>query len=228
MFYFLIILFTAFTLQAQQQNPDEILNNLKQRLDSFQDYEVDLSIKVDMEFLRIPNVVAKVYFKQPDKMKMESDDFAVLPKEGINFSPAQILKNKYSAIYIKSDTLNKSNVDVVKLIPLEDSVGIVLTTLWIDSQKKIIRKIETTTKNRGTFQIKLFYDLMEEYGLPAKMQFSFSTDNVEIPETLTMDAGVVKKPLGKISKNLTGNIEVTYTNYKINQGLEDNFFEKKE
>lgn len=228
MLKFLLILFSTIILQGQQKNPDEILNDVKNKLESFEDYQVDLSIKVDMEFLRIPNVYSKVYFKQPNKMKMESDDFAVLPKEGVNFSPAQLLQNDYSAIYVKEDTLDNSNVDVIKIIPLDDSLGIILTTLWIDAQKKIVRKIETTTKKRGTFQIRLFYESMEQYGLPSSMIFTFSVENLEVPETLTMDAGGVKKPLGKISKNFTGNIVVTYSNYKINQGLKDSFFDEKE
>ena len=227
MLKFLMILFTAVTLYAQQNNADEILVDVKNKLESFQDYQVDLSIKVDMEFLRIPNVFAKVYFKQPDKMKMESEDFAVLPKEGVNFSPAKLLNNMYTAIYVKSDTLDKANVDVVKIIPLEDSVGIVLSTLWIDSKQKIIRMIETTTRIRGTFQIKLFYGGMEKHGLPSKMLFSFSVENIELPETLKMDIGGVKKPLGKISKNFKGNITISYSNYKINEGLEDSFFEEE-
>ncbi|MEN8192922.1 MAG: hypothetical protein ABFS12_08900 [Bacteroidota bacterium] len=224
----LMIFFTAINLSAQQKNADEILIDVKNKLESFQDYQVNLSIIVDMEFLRIPKVFAKAYFKQPDKMKIESDDFAVLPKEGVNFSPAKLLNNKYTAIYIKSDSLDQSSVDVVKIIPLEDSVGIILSTLWIDSEQKIIRMIETTTKNRGTFKIKLLYSGMEKYGLPSKMIFTFSVENIELPETLEMDVSGVKKPLGKIGKNIKGNIEIIYSNYKINQGLEDSFFEEKE
>ena len=87
-----MILFAAIILYVQQQNPDEILNNVKSKLESFDDYQVDLNITVDMEFLRIPDVSSKVYFKQPDKIKLESNDFAVLPKEGVNFSTAQLLK----------------------------------------------------------------------------------------------------------------------------------------
>jgi len=152
--FFLLILLLTSTVNPQSNRAEQILENVKTKFESIEDYEVDISVMVDMEFLRIPKVTAKVFFKQPDKMKMDSDDFAVLPKEGVNFSPAKLLNNKYTAIYIKSDTLDKSNVDVVKIIPLDDSIGIVLTELWIDSEQKIIRMIETTTKNRGTFQIK--------------------------------------------------------------------------
>ena len=55
-----MILLTAATLYAQQNNADEILVDVKNKLESFQDYQVNLSIKVDMEFLRIPNVFAIV------------------------------------------------------------------------------------------------------------------------------------------------------------------------
>ena len=224
----LLIFLITISSFAQQQNAGEILNNTKNKLESVQDYTVDINISIDMEFLRIPNVAAKVFFKQPDKMKMDSEDFAVLPKEGINFSPSKLLSGEYTALYIKADTLNKFMVDVVKIIPLEDSMGIVLSTLWIDSEQKIIRQIETTTKNRGTFQIELSYDEMEKFGLPSKMDFTFSVENMELPETMKMDIGGMKKPIGKISKNFKGNIVVTYSNYKINQGLEDSFFEKEE
>jgi outer membrane lipoprotein-sorting protein len=224
----LILLFISVATFAQQQNADEILNDVKKKFESVKDYSVDLNIEVDMEFLRIPNVSAKAFFKQPDKMKIESEDYAILPKEGMNFSPTKLLNHKYSAIYVKADTLDNSNVDVVKIIPLEDSIGIVLSTLWIDTEKEIIRRIETTTKDRGSFQINLYYGEMEQYGLPQKMQFMFSTPQGKLPETLKNNKSFLKKPMDKLSENFEGNIIIKYSNYKVNTDLEDSFFEEKE
>lgn len=222
--FFLILTTSVF---SQTKNAEEILEQVKTKFSKIEDYEVDIKISVDMEFLRIPKVSAKVYFKQPDKMKMDSKDFAVLPKEGISFSPISFLKKNYSAMYIKTDTLDKADVDVVKIIPLDDSTNIILSTLWIDSENHIIRKVETTTKKTGTLTARLFYGKNLELGLPEKMEFNFNIENPKLPEMLEMDAGGVKKPLGKISKNLSGKIEVLYSNYKINQGLEDSFFEEE-
>ena len=79
--YLLIIFFISSILFAQTKNADEIITNVKNKFETVKDYQVDLKIEVDMEFLRVPKVSATVYFKQPDKMKMDSKDFAVLPKE---------------------------------------------------------------------------------------------------------------------------------------------------
>ncbi len=223
----IIILFITSSIFAQTKNADEIINKVKEKFESVKDYKVDLIIEVDMEILRIPQVSATVYFKQPNKMKMDSKDFAVLPKEGINFSPINLLNKNYTAIFVKEDTLENNNVDVVKIIPLSDSTNIILTTLWIDSQDYVIRKVETTTKNRGTLTANLIYDKMIIFGLPSEMSFYFNVENPKLPEMLEMETGGVKKPLGKISKNLAGKIKVTYSNYEVNKGIDDSFFENE-
>ena len=212
---------------AQQNNAEKLLKDVKQKFETVKDYEVNLNIEVDMEFLRIPNATAKAYFKQPDKMKIESDDFAVLPKEGMNFSPTRLLNEKYTAIYVKSDTLQKNKVDVIKIIPLEDTTNIVLSTLWIDTNEKIIRKIETTTKDRGSFKIELTYGTMKKYGLPQKMLFHFSTPQSKLPQKLKDNNEIFKKPMDRLSKNFKGNIIIKYSDYKINIGLKDSFFTEK-
>lgn len=227
--YLLIIFFISSILFSQTKNADEIINNVKNKFETVKDYQVDLKIEVDMEFLRVPKVSATVYFKQPDKMKMDSKDFAVLPKEGINFSPISMLNGDYTSIYVKEDTLENHNVDVVKIIQLSDSTKIILTTLWIDTKNNVIRKVETTTKNKGTLIAKLDYDTMIKFGLPSKMNFIFNVEDPKLPEMMEMETGGIKKPLGKVNKNLSGKIKVIYTNYKVNEGIDDSFFvdEKK-
>lgn len=223
---FYLFLFSC-SILSQPKSADEILEKIKNKYDAVKDYEVDIKIKVDMEFLRIPKVSAKVYFKYPDKMKMDSKDFAILPKEGISFSPTKFLNNKYSAIYVRSDTLENIIVDVIKIIPLEEETSIILSTLWVDSENYIIRKVETTTKNKGSFTADLIYKDLIDYGLPSEMIFTFNIEDPEIPETLNMNTGGVKQPIDKVGSNLTGKIQVYYSNYKVNQGIEDSFFENE-
>jgi len=224
---FYLLLFSC-SIFSQTKNADEILEKIKKKYDVVKDYEVDIKIKVDMEFLRIPKVSAKVYFKHPDKMKMDSKDFAILPKEGISFSPTKFLNNKYSAIYIRSDTVENKNVEVIKIIPLEEETSIILSSLWVDSENYIIRKVETTTKNKGSFTANLIYDDLVDYALPSEMIFTFNIEDPKLPETINMNAGGVEKPIGKIGSNLTGKIQVYYSNYKVNQGIEDSFFENED
>jgi outer membrane lipoprotein-sorting protein len=95
---FLIISFEATISLAQKKDPDKILEDVKKAFNTVKDYVVDIEIKVDVNFLKVPNSKAKIYYKQPDKIHLESESFALLPKEGLDFSPFGLLKEKYTAI----------------------------------------------------------------------------------------------------------------------------------
>lgn len=226
--YFIFCVLINTVLIAQTKNPDEIINNVKSKFGTVQDYKVDLIIEVDMKFLRIPKVSASVYFKQPNKIKMESSDFAILPKEGINFSPISFLNEQYTSIYVREDTLAQINVDVIKIIPLSDSTNVILTTLWIDISNKVIKKVETTTKNRGTFIASLDYNEFIKYGLPSIMNFNFNIEDPELNKLMELDTPTENNPSKRSNDNFSGKIKVEYNNYKVNQGIEDSFFEEEE
>jgi hypothetical protein len=55
------------------------------------DYQVDVRIKVDVDFLKMPEREATIYYKKPDKFHIDSENFAMLPKSGLNFSPLGFL-----------------------------------------------------------------------------------------------------------------------------------------
>ncbi len=90
---FLILLFSV-TGFSQSKDPDEILNNIIKAFEKIEDYVVDVNIKVDVAFLKVPEANAKIYFKQPDKVHMESEGFALTAKTGNEFFSAGILKNR--------------------------------------------------------------------------------------------------------------------------------------
>jgi len=225
---FLIIPVVCF---AQSNKSDEILNLVKENFNKIKDYQVNVHIKVDVNFIKVPEGDATIYFKQPDKIKLKSEGFAMLPKEGINFSPLNFLTGDYTSIFDKEENVDDNPCYLIKVIPLGDKSDLILTNLWVDKKQYIIRKIESTTKSNGTFIIELNYDKDIKYPLPSSMVFSFNVQKMEIPVGVMGDADEINKteeePRRK-SKATSGKVYVNYSDYKINIGLPDNIFEKEE
>lgn len=228
--YFLVILFlTSISSFAQSVDTEDILNKVDERFSVIEDYEVEIFIEVDVEGMNIPDSKAVIRFKKPDKMDIESEEFALIPKEGINFAPKSVFGDDFTSIYVKDDVIDDSHVYVIKIIPLSDGSDIILSTVWIDKTSYVIRKVESTTKLNGTFEVALRYDTetVKQYPLPEQMTFSFDLKTVRMPTGYANQIGggdddeMVEKPA-------KGSVYITYTNYKINSGIPDSVFEKKE
>ena len=224
-FLFSLFLILNGIVSAQTKDPEEILNNLKAEFNKVKDYEVNVHIKVDVSFLKMPETEAKVYFKQPDKIHIESDKFALLPKEGLNFSPLSFLNEKYTALYEREDTIDGIPASVVKIIPIGNDNDVILTTFWIDQKRNLIMKIESSRKPMGTYQLEFAYkEYSNEYYLPSSMTFTFTIDRTRFPKG--MDGQLESEDDSKKSKSLTGKVYLTYSDYKINQNLPDSLFDK--
>jgi hypothetical protein len=211
-------------LLGQKKDPDKILQEVIKSFNKVQDYTVNVNIKVDVPFLKAPDTEAKIYFKQPDKIHFASDKFALLPKEGLDFSPMGLLKKDYTALYIKEDEINGTSHSVIKIIPTEDRGDVILSTLWINNNLKAISKVESSTKTSGTFVMELFYDSKLKYPLPSKMLFSFNFSGMggqRHPDPDDLKAG------DKKDEPIKGKVYITYSDYQVNQGIPDSIFEKK-
>ena len=224
----LVLLFSILAF-SQSKNPDSILDRVKEEFNQIDDYTVDVKIKVDVDFLKMPDREAKIFFKKPDKIHIESEGFAMLPKEGLNFSPLGLLNSKYSSFYVREDTLNGIETSVIKVIPLEGGADVILSTLWVDTKRDLILKIESSRKPQGTFVIDLDYLKTDKgFWLPSSMIFSFSIDRSILPRQFNFDADSDdKKAREDSTKTRTGKVFLDYSNYKINTGLSDEIFENK-
>ncbi len=214
-------------LLTQNKDPKLILNNVVNNFNRVQNYEVNVNIKVDVEFLKVPESQAKIYFKQPDKISLKSDGFAMLPKNGFNFAPSTIIKDDYTAIYEKEEIVDGRKLTLIKVIPLGTTSDVILSTLWIDEQINAIMKIESTTKINGTFIIDFSYDEKFKYPLPSKMVFSFNIDKMNFPSSMMGNTDTRKRQQKKPEDSLTkGKVYVKYSDYKVNGVIPDSVFDE--
>ncbi len=227
-----IILFSA-VMFGQKNDPDEILKKVKTEFEGVHDYVVDVNVKVDVDFIKVPPSNATIYFKQPDKVHIKSDKFAMLPKEGLNFTPMSFLQKKHTAIFEGEEKYKEVETYVVKIIPLGNDNDIILSTFWIDKSNYIIRKVESATKINGSFTVEMDYANIEnKYHLPSKMMFSFNIDKPDIPGSISGDTDPDDQPKknkhgGKNSFRTSGKVTISYSNYKVNKGIPDSVFEEK-
>lgn len=225
---FLVQLFCISVSFPQSNNPEAILKKVVDVFNKVQDYEVNVTIKIDVEFLKAPDTKAKIYFKQPNKIHFESETFAMLPREGFDFSPNSLLKKKYTAFFERIDTIDGLKSAVIKVIPIGETEDVILSTLWIDLNNYFVRKVVSTTKYNGTFSIELKYDPNLDYPLPSNMIFTFNVDKMNIPRGFSGDLSNEKKTKKTDDKpNTTGRVYITYSDYKVNVGIPDKFFEEK-
>jgi len=211
---------------AQEINPDSLLIKVKQKLELIKDYKADIDIHLDVDFIKMPDKHAKMYFKHPDKVRFTSDEFIMLPKRGVGISIRKLLVDDYLALYSGQEEINGKAHIVVKVIPEGNKSDIVLSTLWIDTDNALISKMENTTRNSGSYLIYLLYG-DPEVELPTEIKISFQVKNLEIPlkfigKNSTVDIDELKKEGNKEGVVI---IKLNYT--EINQGIEDLFFEEE-
>jgi len=226
---FIGVLILTAVIFSQEKNPEAILEKIKLEFEKVEDYQVDVKIKVDVDFLKMPDREATIYYKKPDKFHIDSENFAMLPKSGLNFSPLGFLNYKYTAFYEREDTVNGILTSVIKVIPLEGDADVILSSFWVDTKRNLILKVESSRKPQGTFIIDLNYlKTSEGFWLPSALVFSFTVDHSLISKRFNEPGDSESKEKTKDSeKPETGKVYLNYSNYRVNTGLTDEFFESK-
>jgi outer membrane lipoprotein-sorting protein len=166
----------------------------------------------------------KLYFKQKNKLKIDTKSIAVLPKQG--FLQLTTLLNdtsNFTAIFQSNEIINDIKTSLINLIPNNDTSDVILAKLWIDAINKVIIKTQITTKSSGTIKSEYVYGTQLAYGLPDNIKFTVDIKKFKIPKALAAD--INKSKTNKVEKK-SGEITVTLKNYEINKGIPDSVFDK--
>jgi len=224
----LILLFTVpFCFLAAAQDMTDLVKKVKTKLDQVNDYEATGVLKTDIVFIKAPVSKIKVYFKKPDKFRLKKDGgISILPKGGVSVTVTNIVDiASFVALAAGESTVDGYPVKIVKVLPSDENNEIVLATLYIDEKNVLVRRATITTRENGTYDVSLSYGSYSNYGLPDKVVFSFNTKDYKLPKgiTLEFDDDVKSSDMDKL-KNKKGKVEITYSSYTINKGIDDSVF----
>jgi len=221
------IIFAVFLfIDLSAQTPQELINKVKAKLELVNDYTAKGKLKTNVVFIKAPIASVKVYYKKPDKMRIVNENgISFIPKGSVNINLAKFLSGSGNYEIVDAGTEPATGLRILKLLPSDENSEIVLSTLYIDEKTELIKKAKNTTRDNGTYELEMSYGKYVAYSLPDKVIFSFNTKDYKLPRGVTFDYddGTEKKPDDNI-KNKKGKVEITYTEYLINKGVNDSIF----
>ena len=210
----LLIVLTALSASfTYARTADALLKELRAKMTRAKSYTAQLKIKVDVPFMRVPDMTAILKHTAPDKTTIDAPGFAMLPKEGVDLGALKMLSKDFTAI----DMGVENSMRKIKVLPSDESSDIVVATIWVDTTAMVARKVISTTKKAGTVTIQLSYDNTKarSYALPSFTKISMELDALKIPKAISGDFdGSSRKPPAKPGP-VTATVQVWYESYVI-------------
>jgi outer membrane lipoprotein-sorting protein len=217
----------CFSATGVCQDPSALVQRVKARLDRVNDYEAKGKMTLDVSFIDAPQSDVTVYYKKPNKFKVKKQGgISILPKGGISINLGTILAGQnYDVVGRKDTTINGMLLKVAKLLPQDDNSDMAVATLYIEEKNEVVRKATITTRENGSYDIDLSYGKYIAWGLPDQVVFSFNTRDYKLPKGITIEyeKGDAKKQ--EPPKNNKGKVQINYSSYSINKGVDDKVFE---
>lgn len=237
----IILLFTQIFLFANDHyltDVERVVDKTQKQFEKAFDYQVTMKIELKVPGFRMPKKKYKVFFKQPNKLKIKSRGFGMLPKTGIFTSPKDNFdnlknmrliptNNNNGQVYIKGEVI----VDSLKLkMPNEYAkLGFRPTvTVKIDTNNWVINNIITELDTLKLVEITNTYKKVDNnYVMPSASTVQYFIKDAKLSGWLKKDITSIvgQNPLEQKSDMVEGKISIVYEDYIINRGIKDKVFD---
>lgn len=222
---------------------ESVLDSLEQSYNRIDDYytRIDVSIKTPM--LRMPKKRVDFWFKKPNLTKVETKGFAAIPKSGMISSPIDLFDNLSNIAVIGAEYYNDEQVWILQGELLPDSLmfqninnvdakNTLTMKMWVDLNNWTLVRSETFMDTFKIVEISSDYkSYANNINLPTETKLSFNYRSDMMPQMIGFHGPTSpsKKSNDQDStKVMSGSITMKYSKYKINQGIDDAFFEDEE
>ena len=204
---------------------EDLLGKVREKLDKVNDYEAKGKMKTNVAFIKAPVATVKVYFKKPNKLRINNESgISFVPRGSVNINLGNLFVGNTGFDIIDLGQEAGTNYRIIKLLPKEETSDVVLSTLYIDETTFLVRRAKTTTRDNGTYDLQMTYGKYADYGLADKVVFSFNTQNYRLPKGVTLDYDDGTQGDDSKIKDRKGKVEIVYTSYTINKGVDDAIF----
>ena len=241
----LILAMLSCPIAAGLPSFETISDSVLQTYGEIQDYEVDVKIGVKMTGFRMPGKKVKVFYKYPDKMKVKTTGFAIIPKTGFAGNPRDLLKlisnvstitsaqSEGGSIRI-SGNVNADSLDIGVDVS-DEELPAVKIDLIVDQDYWVITKAEVYLDAEPVFSINMDYTTVDGMRVPRQTEFVLgikgiskwtTSDPYGGPDNDRHDFNSIAEHSGFDPKQdeIAGTIKMKFSKYKINRGIDDSIF----
>ena len=216
-----------------------MIDNTEKMYRSVNDYKVEMTISVSVPAFRMPKKKYKVFFKQPNKVKIKSRGFGILPRTGMFTSPIENFNN-LTDIKINNGSvrLGENKIMMVGNV-IVDSLAIEMPNDYaklsfkptvdviIDTSNWVVTNVITKIDTLKIMEIQNEYTLVnDKFLLPLESKVEYFIKDSRFSKWLKKDIGLLFGNENKINGDMVkGLITVKYDNYQINKGIKDSIFD---
>ncbi len=224
--HLLILIFFVPVFSQDDMSIETILDNISSHYSRIDDYSVRVKMSVEMPMFRMPRKRIDMYFKKPDKLKIESDGFAVVPRSGLTMSPDMFLSHidkmtirRDETGYIVQGFVAADSLDF-PVSGADDSTQVSIE-VHVHADPWVIDAVEARLDTVTVFSITSEYKEIEtDIWLPIEtdIELSFPDFEHDFSGGAAQALEMTKDPGNK------GRITIHYSKYRVNKGIRDSFF----
>jgi outer membrane lipoprotein-sorting protein len=209
-------------LRAQGQGEAlRVLAALEKKYAGLKDYVCDVKVHFAIETFRAPDLQARLFYKVPDKMRIESKRVVFFPRDGGYFNPAQFKQEEYTVLPLGYVTYDKRKAVQLRLIPKKIKGATQDMVLTIDIGKLLLKELILSQTGGKQVKAEFTYGTFASFELP-----TFTRLLLDLPAA---EPGMAEgfnglPPDTDEPKRITGEIAITYADYQVNTGLGDELF----
>ncbi len=186
----------------------QMVERALQNTQRVEDYTATVTVAVAAPNVNIARRHAKVYYKQPNKVHVDSEGLAIIPRDALLLGNLSLhLKDYATASFVAEGEISGRPVQCIKLAPREMGPGSGRVLLWIDNEYYLLLKSEVWRGDKRQLTVRFHHSQVSGYWMPRYIV----TD-------------VAKGALR--DRESEAHIRLQFTDYRINTGLPDSIFEE--